>query len=134
MITIIFRRFSSNEERRAYGGSAFVELQFCNLPSGTRLKKIVSIRAINHWKDDSIYIHVDDMDLFYQNYSHVFDCGTYNNLKTGLVDLCGINYYTPEQIEFLLGMILDKKPSDYEVLVDWLNRAKAFNGFYVLGV
>jgi len=134
VILIIFHRFSSKEERRAYGGSAFIELQFCNLPSGTRIKKIVSVRAITHWKDDSLYIHVDDIDLFYQNYSPVFNCGTYNNLRTGPVDLYGINYYAPEQIEFLLGRILDKKPSDYEVLVDWLTKARAFNGFYVLGV
>ena len=134
MISIIFHRFSSKEERRAYGGSAFVELQFCNLPSGTKLKKIVSVRSINYWKDDSLYIHVDDIDLFYQYYSPVFDCGTYNNLKRGPVDLCGINYFAPEQIEFLLARILDKTPLDYEVLVDWLTRAKAFNGFYVLGV
>ena len=131
---MIFHHFSSQEERRAYGGSAFIELQFCTLPSRARLKRIVNHCSIYDWKDDSLYIHDDDIDLFWQNYSSVFDCGIYANLKTGPVDIFGINYYSPEQITFLLDKILDKKPMDYEVLVDWLSKAKTLNGFYILGI
>ena len=131
---MIFHSFSSQDERRSFGGSAFIELQFCKLPLGTGLKKIVSVRAITHWKDDSLYIHADDIDLFYQNYNSVFDCGTHNNLKSGSLDICGINYYNPELIDSMLDKILEKQPPEYETFADWLNKARTLNGFYVLGI
>ena len=131
---MIFHSFSSQDERRAFGGSAFIELQFCKLPLGTRLKKIVSVRAITHWKDDSLYVFADDIDLFYQNYNSVFNCGIHNDLKSASLDICGINYYNPELIDSMLNKMLEKRPPDYETLADWLNEARALNGFYVLGI
>ena len=35
---MLFHTFSSQEERRKYGGSAFIEIQYCKLPIRTRKK------------------------------------------------------------------------------------------------
>ena len=129
---MLFYLFNSQEARREYGGSAFVEMQFCRLPHDARLSDIVAIDSIKHWMSDSLYI--SDESEFYKKYSRIFNCGTYNNLKSGIMDLYGINYYTPAQIDSLLDRIRELKPIDYPVLVDWLERAKQYNGFYILGI
>lgn len=128
----MFHIFNSQEERRKYGGSAFIEIQFCRLPHGTALSELVAVDNIKNWLDDSLY--VDDENQFYIEYSQIFDCGTYNNMKIGTVDIYGINYYAPSQIEILLGRVLKEKPSEYEVLAQWLERARRYNGFYILGI
>lgn len=128
----MFHIFNSQEERREYGGSAFIEIQFCRLPNGTSLSKIVAVDSIKNWMNDSLY--VDDENAFYSEYSQIFDCGIYNNGKSGIVDIYGINYYAPSQIETLLSRILEKKPAEYEVLTQWLECAKQNNGFYILGL
>lgn len=79
-------------------------------------------------------LYVDDENEFYSEYSHIFDCGTYNNMKNGIVDIYGINYYAPSQIEMLQSRILEDKPAEYEVMVQWLECAKQYNGFYILGI
>lgn len=76
---MLFLFLNSQEERREYGGLAFVELQFCRLPHNTKLSDIVAIDSIKHWMNDFLYI--PDGNEFYIKYSHIFDCGTYNNLK-----------------------------------------------------
>ena len=53
---MLFHIFNSQEERRDYGGSAFVEIQFCKLPSGTATDRLVAVDSINNWQDDSLYI------------------------------------------------------------------------------
>ncbi len=55
-------------------------------------------------------------------------------MKTGTVDLFGINYYTPIMTEAVIEKLDKEKPEDYEVLAAWLFRAKAHNGFYILGI
>ena len=129
---MLFLVFNSQEERRKYGGSAFIEMQFCKLPVGTKTKKIVAVRSINNWQNDSLYIH--DVDVFYQEYSQVFNCGIYNNLKSGRIDIFGINYYAPSFIDSIIERLYDEKPVDYESLAGWLNKAKQYNGFYILGI
>lgn len=128
----MFHVFSSQEERREYGGSAFIEIQFCRLPYRTKLSKIVAVDSIRNWMNDSLY--VDDENEFYSEYNQIFDCGIYSNKERGIVDIYGINYYTPSQIEMLLSRILEKKPAGHEVLTQWLERAKQYNGFYILGL
>ena len=128
----MFHFFDSQEERRNFGGSAFIEIQFCKLPSGTTTKKLVAISNIKHWQNDSLYI--DDENAFYQEYSHIFNCGLYNNLKTGIVDIYGINYYAPSLIESIIEKLQKEKPADYEALIEWLTKSKEYNGFYILGI
>lgn len=89
---------------------------------------------MNPWQNDSLYIYIDDDNAFYQEYSRIFDCGTYNNLKTGTVDLCGINYYAPSLTDSIIDRLFKEKPADYEVLMEWLIKSKMYNGFYILGI
>ena len=55
---MLFLKFSSQDERRAYGGSAFIELQFCKLPPATPIKKIIAVDSIENWKNDSLYVNL----------------------------------------------------------------------------
>lgn len=129
---MLFHTFFSQSELRDFGGSAFIEIQFCKLPVRRSIKAIVDVSSIKNWQNDSLY--VSDENAFYQEYGHIFDCGTYNNLETGPVDLYGINYYPASLTDTIIERIRESKPADYTVLVDWLERAKGYNGFYILGV
>lgn len=132
--TLLFHIFNSQEERRKYGGSAFIEIQFCKLQTKATIEKLVAIESIDRWQNDSLYIYIDDDDIFYREYSNIFDCGTYNNLKQGKVDIYGINYYAPFLTDAIIEKIRKDKPKDYEVLTEWLDKSKMYNGFYILGI
>ena len=129
-----FYAFNSQTERQEFGGSAFVEFQFCKMPSNSQIKTIVSVRKIKNWQDDSLYVYIDDMEKFYKEYANIFSDGIYNNMKTGIVDLYGINYYPPSSINRICESIITTKPIDYEALLQWLNKANKCNGFYILGI
>ena len=131
---MLFHTFKSQEERRKFGGSAFIEIQFCNMPFQATMKELVAVNSIQDWKDDSLYIYIEDDNLFFQEYSGILDCGTYNNMKTGIVDLYGINYYAPSLTDSIIERLNKEKPKDYEILVEWLRKSKAYNGFYILGI
>lgn len=129
---MIFHTFANQDERREYNGSAYMEIQPCLLPEGTEIEKIVAVDSIKHWKDDSLYI--SDENEFYKHYSDIFNCGFYNNLKSGVVDIYGINYYPPEQLERIIADIIRTKPLNYEPLLKWLEQNKNHNGIYILGI
>ncbi len=131
---MLFRTFKNQEERRSCGGSGFIEIQFCGLPERASVKELVSADNIRSWKDDSLYVHGDDNEAFFREYSRIFDCGIYNNLQTGTMDLCGINYHAPNLIDSITEKLWEEKPQDYEVLAAWLVRAKEYKGFYILGL
>ena len=131
---MLFHSFNNQDERRAFGGSDFLELQFCKIKKGTNIKSIVSTRNIIDWCNDSLYVYGDDTDVFYKQYKDVFKNGIYNNLKSGDIDFFGINYYSPELVEEMIKTIEANKPEDYAVILAWLNKAKEFNGVYILGV
>lgn len=126
----MFHIFNSQEERRAFGGSCFIEFQYCRHCAKTALKRILN--NPNHWQDGSLY--VADLDLFYTEYGCIFDCGIYHNMKTGTVDLYGVNYYTPDLVDTVVKKIQNEKPAEYKTLLSWLEKAKEYNGFYILGV
>lgn len=131
---MLFHTFSSQEERRIFGGSDFIEIQFCRLPQRTEVEIITAVDSVNHWLDDSLYVSGDEHSAFYQEYVNIFGCGIYNSLQSGTMDLCGINYYGSDLIDAIIEKLLKIRPTDYERLVDWLNTAKKYNGFYILGV
>ena len=131
---MLFHSFNNQDERRAFGGSDFLELQFCKLKKGTNIKSIVATRNIVDWCNDSLYVSGDDTDVFYKQYKDVFKNGVYNNLKSGDIDFFGINYYSPELVEEMIKTIEANKPEDYRIILAWLNKAKDFNGVYILGV
>ena len=129
---MLFHTFSFQQNRRDFGGSAFMELQFCKLPYESKIKKIVS--NIMNWQNDSLYVHIDDVEIFDQEYGRIFNDGIYNNLKSGTVDIYGINYYKPSLTDAIIEEIKKEKPSDYETLISWLITSKSYNGFYILGI
>ena len=122
---MMFRSFASQEERKKAGGSAFLELQYCTLPCGTPLKKILSPKTVEHWNPCSLYVHADDLELFSREYGDLFD---------GDLPLFGIGYRSPLQTEKLIAKIAAVKPIDHETLLRWLAKAKEQNGFYLLGL
>ncbi len=129
----MFRSFASQAERRNFGGSDFIEIQFCRMPQGTEPEIITATDSIHNWQDDSLYVPGDDAEIFLKEYAPIFLCGIYNNLKSGPIDPCGINYYPPGLIDAMITKLWNTKPEDYEVLTEWLNTAKKYNGFYILG-
>ena len=131
---MLFSVFHSQEERKKFGGSAFIEIQYCKMKLESDLKKIVAVSSLNHWQDDSLYIYLDDIENFVQEYRDIFQGGIYNNLESGLVDIYGINYYKPDLVEAIIARIYESQTTDYEILMEWLNKAKRYNGFYILGI
>ena len=129
---MLFHTFRSQAERRRQGGSCFVELQFCRMPPGTPVRRLVDVNSIRNWMDDSLY--VDDETALYREYGRFFTGGVYNNLRRGPVDLYGINYYESAMIEPLMEQLRREQPPEYETLLGWLERAKDYNGFYILGI
>lgn len=128
----MFLSFDSQEKRREYGGSSYVELQFCKMPLNSKIESIVTVDNIKNWELDSLYINeYEDFSMIYGN---IFDCGIYSNMQNGTVDIYGINYYKPELVDMIISKIKNKKPEDYLVLLKWLENAKNYNGFYILGV
>ena len=51
---MLFHIFNSQEERRAFGGSGFIEIQYCRHPMDTKPKRILN--NVTHWSDDSLYV------------------------------------------------------------------------------
>lgn len=131
---MLFQTFLSQEERRGFGGSYFIEMQYCRLPQGTEIERIVSVDTVVHWKNDSLYIYGDDDSAFVSLYGEIFAGGTYSNLACGGVDLCGINYYSLEQTKRILERVKAAESLSDPVLISWLERSKAYNGFYILGL
>jgi len=129
-----FYYFTTQEERRSFGGSCFVEIQFCRIKPTAKVKQIVAVSSIEHWQNDSLYVYEDDINSFYDEYSDIFDCGTYNNLHSGKIDVHGINYYQADLINVIITKIQAAKASDCETIIAWLNKAKGYNGFYILGI
>ncbi len=130
----MFLKFQSTQERRAYGGSCFIEIQYCKLPIGTAAKKIVSVDSIKHWELTSLYIYDDDMGDFYREYKAFLPNGLYSNMDEGVVDSWGINYYNQEKSQTLIEDLKTHKPKGYETLLQWLKENPYNNGFYILGV
>ena len=128
----MFLSFSSQEERRAYGGSDFVEIGFCTLPAGTKPADAVRLENIHSWQDSSLY--VADDHAFYEEYCAVFTGGYYANGKTGTMDLTGINYYPAAMLEGIIAKIRALAPMDSATLCAWLERAREYNGFYIFGL
>ena len=124
--------FLTQEERKKHGGSCFIELQFCKLPADTEFDQIR--RGSGHWQDDSLYVFDTEQSSFYSQYKDILGYGLHNNKAEGYFDTWGITYYAPGQIEAIQERLNEYKPEDHEVLMKWLEEAKQYNGFYVLGV
>ena len=60
--------------------------------------------------------------------------GVYNNKDSGPLDLLGINFYSQKQLIFMIERIKKEKPTDYQILLKWLEAGTEYIGFYVLGI
>lgn len=129
---MLFHTFKSQQERKTFGGSDFIELQHCQLPPGTPMETIFSLTQ--NWKNDSLYIFGDDMEQFYQHYGAIFTGGRYHNGKSGPPDLCGINFYSHQQAQQIIQRLVAQTPPDYQPLLHWLQSGANCIGFYLLGV
>lgn len=130
--------FRSQEERKKIGGTLFIEFQYCKMKLGTRIQDLVPEDGIDCWLDDSLYLYIGDIDIFIEEYADIFNCGIYYNdnnhkLERGL-ELYGATYYSPDQVETITAEILERKATDYEILLDWLKKVKNYNGFYISGI
>lgn len=133
-IKMLFHTFVSQEERKAFGGSDFLELQKCRLPQETLWKKILSVETVEHWRLDSLYIFGEDFAAFYALYGEIFGKGFYIGGESGKMDICGMQYYTAEQTAQIIEGVKQKRPKEFQVLLDWLAEEKAYNGIYLLGI
>ncbi|MBE6731351.1 MAG: hypothetical protein E7564_06660 [Ruminococcaceae bacterium] len=129
---MLFYKFNNQRERRSFGGSFFIEIQYCTLPESTDIKVITSVESIKNWQNNSLY--VNDENKFFEEYCSILNKGYYNNLKQGIIDIYGINYYTKTETENIKKKLKENKPEDSEALLNWLEDAEKFNGFYVLGI
>ncbi len=130
----MFYSFSSQDKRREINGSDFYEFQFCKMPFNSEIKEIVAVKNIKNWSDDSLYVNGNDHNEFIREYGEIFNCGIYNDLRSGKFDPCGINYYKPEFIDPIIEKISSKRPADSEKIIAWFSKAKKYNGFYILGI
>ena len=129
-----FYTFGFQQERRKMGSSYFIEIQYCRLTPDTPIENIFSGDLIQYWENDSLYIYGDDDNAFFNSYGKIFAHGLYANGKTGVVDLCGINYYSPAETEWILKALQNEALPDQKKLMHWLEKAKSCCGFYILGL
>ena len=127
-------KFYTYEEILNIKTSSFLELQYCKSKKGSSIIKIVSVNRIEHKKIDSLYVLFTDITSFQKYYEQVFNCGIYNNLKSGYLDIFGINYYKKALINNLITEIEKNKLPDYETICDWLKKSLEYNGVYILGI
>lgn len=126
----MFLRFHSQDERKEYGDTCFIEIQSCSLPTKSSIKQIMG--KIEFWRDDSLYVYGDSP--FYQTYKNVFGYGIHHDMSEGYFDYYGITYYRADQIDEIKARALDLKPDGYVLLLDWLEEISFQNGFYILGM
>ncbi len=130
----MFLKFESNEQRRAYGGSCFIEIQHCKMPPNAEPSKVVSVDELHHWELSSLYIFDDDMGRFYDEYKDILGEGLYNNQNEGALDCSGINYYDREKTIKIIERLKKCDSEDSVTFLSWLMDGCNHNGFYILGV
>ena len=117
--------------------SCFYELQYCKHKKGAPEREIVSVEKIKFKDETSLFVLEDRFESFFETYSKIFDGGIYNNLKSGVPDVFGINWYSPGKTGEIIKRFgtLKEKPDDSALLLSWLLKAeKEYNGFYFLGL
>lgn len=120
----MFHKFKNQEERKNFGGTAFVEFAYCKNKSKLKILNRLLKRKNIFWNDDSLYIYVDDVDEFYNLYDDTFKV---NNFY-------GSNYYSKEKTIEIINSLKQKQPKDYLVLVEWLESALMYDGFWIYGI
>lgn len=68
------------------------------MPKKSKIKSILSTTRTKYWENDSLYIYVDNIELFVKNYSEILNDGTYDNPETRLFDINGYYYYNENDV------------------------------------
>lgn len=123
----MFKKYNKEEK------GACLELAYCKSSNKSDIKEIVSISNIPFSQPDSLYVAFPFIKDFIEQYDDIFTGGTYHNLKSGPVDVCGLNYYNPDLTNQIINKIKEQKPQEFEVVLNWLEETKQYNGFYILG-
>ncbi len=100
----------------------------------TKIKKILSTRHTKFRENDSLYIHIEDIELFVENYSKILNGVKYNNQETEVFEIYGFDYYNENQVKEIINKIIEKKPKDYDTILKWLQNGQTYNGFYFIGI
>lgn len=132
---MIIHKFNTQTERQEFGGSAFIEISYCKLKPETKINKILNLTKLPIKSNDSLYIHVNDIDKFVDEYYELFGSCVCTDLNeySGF-DCSGVNYFSSDKLNSIKERILKEKPQNYEIVLDWLNECNKFNGFYILGI
>lgn len=108
--------FITEEER---SGTCYMELQYADGDSDDGTSEF--------WHKDSLYVHIDDLDTFAENYD---DCFTFEKA----LDYYNSNFFTAKQTAVLLERVRLRAPQENSVIIPWLEKAVAEErGIYVLG-
>ena len=115
--------FITAKEREGQG-TGFIELQYCK----RKMHKKIALSFIKNWKKDSLYICVESLNIFTDQYFDIFSA-------VNKIDLFSPEYFTLEQVKQLRELILEKKPLDYKIIINWLDICieKGYS-MYFLGV
>lgn len=118
--------FLTGKEREGQG-TGFIELQYCK----DNLLRSIALKKIKHWKNDSLYIDVPlAFSIFLDQYFDIF-----KSVNKNLEDAYSPEYFTLNQVTELREKLLELKPIDYKILVQWLDVCidKGYS-MYFLGV
>ncbi len=129
----MFLKFSSDKERIAAGGTAFIEIQYCRLPKGTKNKKLITAKSLQFWDLSSLYIKDTDIKEFCYAYAHILD-EALNGGEDDTFDVYGVNYYNNIRVKEILHQIEREEPLEYEILAQWIRSNPYDNGIYILGI
>ena len=112
-------------------GTAYFEFQYCKKEwtGGNFMES-----GYSYWEEDSLLIHVDEADLFFDQYGKYFRCPQAVSGVSKL-EYCGENYYSKEQTAQILQRIKKECPQEHEPLIAWLEKAVTeYNGFFMIGI
>ena len=108
-------------------GSAYIEFQYAK-----NVKK--PFKKIDNFKEDSLFIHSDNIDWFLQNYGDLFNNCISPDCSNRFCDY-GVNYYTPEMAKTIFDKLKRLNIIGSEKLIVWLDKAvSSGEGFYILGI
>ena len=120
----MFHKFKNQDERRNFGGTAFVELAYSKNKIKIKILDKLLKRKNVFWNDDSLYIYVDDIDEFCKLYGDIFKINSFY----------GPNYYSKRKTTEIINSLKQKQPKEYLILVEWLELAVTYDGFWLYGI
>lgn len=112
----------------------YIEIQICMADVNTSPYELVNIKNIHFGLSSSIYIDFKNYEQFFQKYNIYFNNALHANLEENELDPYGINYFSVDKTIHIIDKIKNDKPLEYDKIINFLNKAKDNNGFYILGI